>query len=120
MIDEHCLASELEMRVRVVAAITPAPPRERLLLRNPEHHDPRPAVALSLLHPRTCDVLLDHVLGEPHHRDRLRLRERVEILDIRAADLSQQRRRRRDAPTRPLIEEPHQQPIGLQRGHIPG
>jgi hypothetical protein len=39
------------MRVRVVTTIT-ATPRERLLLRNPEHYHPGPSVALRLTHMR--------------------------------------------------------------------
>jgi hypothetical protein len=106
------------MRVRVVASVAPATPRERLLLGDPEHHHPRPPVALSLLHVRTRDVLLDHVLGEPHHRDLPRLRERVDLLHIAAA-YAPEDRRRRDRPTRPLVQEPHQQPIRLQPRNVP-
>ena len=48
VVDEHRLAGELEMRVRVMAAITPAAPRPRLLLRDAEHHHPRPPLPLGL------------------------------------------------------------------------
>ena len=63
VVDEHGLTIELEMRVRVTPAIAPTAPRERLLLRDAEHHHPRTPLPLSLLHIRTRDVLLDHVLG---------------------------------------------------------
>src|ERR1039458_7851733 len=101
------------MRVRVTAAITPAAPRPRLLLRDAEHHHPRALLPLGLSHVRARDILLDHVLGEPHHRDLPRVGERVDLLNIRGADLPQDRRRR-DRPACPLIEEPHQLTIALQ------
>jgi hypothetical protein len=110
VVDEHGLTTELEMRVRVIAAITPAAPRERLLLSDAEHHHPRAPVALSLLHVRARDVLRDHVLGEPHDRDPVGLSERVDLLHIATADLPEDRRRR-DRPTRALVQEPHQQPV---------
>ncbi len=118
VVDEHGLAIELEMRVRVTPAIAPTAPRERLLLRDAEHHHPRTPVPLSLLHVRARDVLLDHVLGEPHHRDLPRLRERVDVLHVGAADLPEQHRRR-DRPARMVVEEPHQLPVALQPRDVP-
>ena len=118
VVDEHGLAAEREVRVRVVTAVAPAAPRERLLLRDAEHHDPCAAVLLGLLHVLTRDVLLDHLLGEPHHLDPLALGERVDLLHVRVADLAEDHWRG-DRPADPLIEEPDQQPLGLQRRHIP-
>ena len=69
VVDEHGLAGELEMRVCVIAAIAPAAPRPRLLLRDAEHHHPAAVLPLSLLHVPAGDVLLHVALGEPHHRD---------------------------------------------------
>jgi hypothetical protein len=119
VVDEHGLAGELEMRVRVMAAITPATPRERLLLRDAEHHHPRAPLPLRRLHMRARNILLDHVRGEPHHRNLPRLRERVDLLHIGPADLPEDRRRR-DRSARALVEEPHQLPVALQPRHIPG
>jgi hypothetical protein len=42
-----------------------------------EHHHPRAPVALGRLHVRARDVLLDHVLGEPHDRNLLVFAKRL-------------------------------------------
>lgn len=118
VVDEHGLAGELEVRVLVTATVAPAAPRPRLLLRHAEHHDPAAALPLSLLHVRARDVLLDHVLGEAHDRDLPSLRERLDVLHIGLADLPEQRRRR-DRPTRMVVQKPHQLPLALQPRDVP-
>ena len=77
VVDEHGLASELEVWVRVVSAVAPTTPRPRLLLGDAEHHHPAAILPLGLLHVLARDVLLDIGLGEPHHRDVVGLRERL-------------------------------------------
>jgi hypothetical protein len=113
VVDEHRLAREREMRMRVTPAISPAAPRERILLRDAEHHHSRAPFPLSLLHVRARDVLLDHALREPHDRDLVRLRERVDVLHVGPTDLPKQRRGR-DRPARMVVKEPHQLPVALQ------
>ena len=107
------------MRYGVVAAVAPAAPRPCLLLRDAEHHHPRASVPLGVLHVRARDVLLDHVPGEPQDRDPIGLGERVDLIDICAADLPEDRRRR-DRPACPLVQEPDQLTVALQPRDVPG
>jgi hypothetical protein len=113
VVDEHRLASELEVRVRVMTAVAPATPRPRLLLRDAEHHDAAAVLPLGFVHVLASDVLLHIRLGEPHHRDVVGLRERVDLLHIGTTDPPQDRRRR-DRPARPIVQEPDQLPVALQ------
>lgn len=53
----------------------------------PEHHHSTAILPLSRVHTRARAILLDHVHGERHDRDRVRLREPVDLLHVRAADL---------------------------------
>ena len=80
VVDEHRLAGELEVRVSVSAAVAPAAPRPRLLLRDAQQNHPTAVLPLSGLHVRESDVLLDLTLGEPNYRDLLGLREAVDVL----------------------------------------
>src|SRR5450631_2664784 len=58
VVDEHGLTIELEMRVRVIPAIPPTAPRERLLLRDAEHHHPeRPSRSAFCMYGRATSSL---------------------------------------------------------------
>lgn len=65
---------------------------------------PRSALCMCLRATSSFDI----ALGEADHRDIVGLHEPVDLLDIRAADLLQQRRRG-DRAARAIVEEPHQQ-----------
>jgi hypothetical protein len=119
MVDVDRLAGELEVRVLVVAAITPPAPGRGLLLGDADQHDAPTAITLGGLQERAREVLLAGALGEPHHRDLVIQREAIDGLHVAPADPAQDRRRR-DVAAHAVKQEPHQLPVALQRGHVAG
>jgi hypothetical protein len=104
------------MRMSVRAAVAPAPPRARLLLRDTDQHHPEASLALGALKVLASDVLLAVLLGEAHHRQLVVQRELIDRLAVRAADLAQQHRRRDPEPA--VQQKPDQHPRRLQLRHV--
>ena len=80
------------MRMRVVAAVTPAAPRVRLLLRNTDQHDAEAPLPLGALEVLARDILLALALAKAHRRHLVGQRERVDRRDVRTAGLAEDRR----------------------------
>jgi hypothetical protein len=107
VVDEHRLATELEVRVRVVATLAPATPRIRLLLSDADQHHAEASLPLGRLEIRPGDVLLALVALEAHDGELVVQRELIDRLHIGAAD-APQNRRRRDRATRASVQKRHQ------------
>jgi hypothetical protein len=72
-----------------------------------QHHPPVAAVAFGGLDQRPRDLLLVLPLGEPAHRDRVRLGKPMHLGDIGVADLAERRRRGNRKPLLPVQELTH-------------
>jgi hypothetical protein len=117
VIDHRALPAELEMRMLVRAAVTPATPYLRLLLTDAEHHHPRPPCPPGGAEVLAGDLLLAVLVLEPNHRDPAVARVAFDRVDVPPADLAQQRRR---GDREPLIEQkPDHLSLRLQPRHVP-
>ena len=104
------------MRVGVRAALPPARPDTRPLLRDADHDNAETPLPLGLLKIRPRDLLLRLAPLETDNRDLVARREPLDRAHIAGADLAQQGRRR-DRETA-IEQEADQQPLTHQLRHV--
>ena len=117
VVREDLLAAVLEVRVAVRAAVAPAAPGGRALLRDPDHHHPEAPLALRGLEVLARDLLLDIPLHKAHHRDLVLDNEILDRAHVIAADPPQHHRRRDREPA--IEQKPDHLKLGLQPRHVP-
>jgi len=116
VVDEHALAAEAEVRMPVRAALAPATPSRRLLLRDPDRDHAEAALTRGLLQVGTDALLLRLASDEADKRDLMLGSEALDRCHIATADIAEQRRRR-DRKT-PVEQEAHDHPLAHQSRHI--